>query len=81
MHNSRRKVHIGYRSETKKKELIEYRRKGNQWKNNQSVQLHREDYDKLLDILPSLLGYVEIYKKSCIHIGECTVENKRTEIE
>ena len=32
-------------------------------------------------MLPSLLGYVETYKKSCIIIEEGTVENERPEIE
>ena len=76
LHNGRRKIHIGYRSDTKKIDLVEYRRNG-----NQSLQLQREEYDRLLDMLPSLLGYVEIFKKSCIIIDECTVENERTEIE
>ena len=39
LHNGRRKIHIGYRSDTKKIDLVEYRRNGNQWKNNQSLQL------------------------------------------
>ena len=81
LHNGRSKIHIGYRSDTKKIDLVEYRRNGNQWKNNQSLQLQREEYDKLLDMLSSLLGYVEIFKKSCVIIDECTVENERTEIE
>ena len=42
LHNGRRKIHIGYRSVTKKIDLVEYRRNGNQWKNNQSLQLQRE---------------------------------------
>ena len=49
--------------------------------NNQSVQLQREEHDKLFDIHPSLLGYIETYKKSCIIIDECTLEIERTEIE
>ena len=81
LHNGRRKIHIGYRSDSKKLELKEYRRNGNQWKNNQSLQLQREEYDKLLDILRSLLGHIETYKKSGIIIDECTVQNERTEIE
>ena len=81
LHNGRRKIHIEYRSDTKKIDLVEYRRNGNQWKNNQSLQLQREEYDKLLDMLPSLLGYVETFKKSCIIIDECHVENERTEIK
>ena len=81
LHNGRRKIYIGYRSDTKKIELVQYRRNRNQWKNNQSLKLQREEYDKLLDMLPSLLGYVETFKKSCIIIEECTVENERTEIE
>ena len=81
LHNGRRKIHIGYRSDTKKIELVQYRRNRNQWKNNQSLQLQREEYDKLIDMLPSILGYVETFKKSCIIIDECTVENERTEIE
>ena len=36
LHNGRRKTYMGYRSDIKKIELIEYRRNGNQWKNNQS---------------------------------------------
>ena len=36
---------------------------------------------ELLDMLPSLLGYAETFKKSCTIIDECTVENERTEIE
>ena len=38
------------------KKIIEYRRTGKQWKMNHSLQLQREEYDKLLDVLPSLLG-------------------------
>ena len=52
LHNGRRKLHIGYRSDTKKIDLVEYCRNGNQWKNNQSLQLQREEYDKLLDMIP-----------------------------
>ena len=81
LHNGRRKINIGYRSDTKNVESVEYRRNGNQWKNNQSLQLQREEYDKLLDMLPSLLGYVETFKKSCIIIDECTIENERTDFE
>ena len=81
LHNGRRKTHIRYRSDTKKIDLVEYRRNGNQWKYNQSSQLQREEYDKLLDMLPSLLGYVETFKKSCIITDECTVEKELTEIE
>ena len=32
-------------------------------------------------MLPSLLSYLETFKKSCIIIDESTVENERTEIE
>ena len=32
-------------------------------------------------MLPSLLGYIETFKKSCIIIDECTVVNERIEIE
>ena len=80
MHNSRRKILIGYTSHTKKKEVVENRRNRNQWKNNHSLQLQREESDKLLDMLTSLLGFVETYKKSCIIIDECTVQKKRTKI-
>ena len=84
LHNGRRndsKKMIANRYDSKKIDLVEYRRNGNQWKNNQSLQLQREEYDKILDMLPSLLGYVETFKKSCIIIDECTVENERKEIE
>ena len=42
---------------------------------------YKEKNMKLLDMLPSLLGYVETFKKFCISIDECTVEIERTEIE
>ena len=32
-------------------------------------------------MLPSLLDYVETFKKFCNIFEECTVENERTEIE
>ena len=32
-------------------------------------------------MVPSLLGYVETFKKSCIIIEECTVEIEPTEVE
>ena len=32
-------------------------------------------------MLPSLLRYLETFKKSCIIIDECTVQNERTVIE
>ena len=78
LHNSRRKIHIGYRSVTKKIELVEYRRIGKQWKNNQSLKF-KERNTTNLDMLSSLLDYVKTFKKSCNIIDECTVENKRKE--
>ena len=44
--------------------LIEYRRNGNQWKLNQFLQLQKEQYDKLLDILPTFLSYVQLFKET-----------------
>ena len=32
-------------------------------------------------MLPSYLGYVETFKKSCLIFDECTVENEPREIE
>ena len=70
-----------YRSDIKKIDLIEYRRKRNNWKNNQKFQLEKEEYDKLVDFIPCVLSYVETFKKTCIINDECTVENERSEIE
>ena len=81
LHNGRRKIFLSYRSDIKKIDLIEYRRKGNTWKNNQNFQLERKEYDNLVDFIPSVLSYVETFKKTCIIIDECTVENERSEIE
>ena len=74
LHNGRRKVFLSYRSDIKKIDLIEYRRKGNTWKNNQKFQLKKKEYDKLVDFVPSVLSYVKTFKKTCIIIDECTVE-------
>ena len=81
LHNGRRKIFLSYRSDIKKIDIIEYRRKGNTWKNNQNFQLEKKEYDSLVDFIPSVLSYVETFKKTCIIIDECTVENERSEIE
>ena len=81
LHNERRKVFLNYCSGIKKIDLIEYRRKGNTRKNNQKFQLKKEEYDKLVDFIPSVLSYVKTFKKTCIIIDQCTVENERSEIE
>ena len=81
MHNGRRKVFLSYRSDIKKIDLIEYRRKGNILKNNQKFQFEKKEYDNLVDFIPSVLSYVETFKKNCIIIDECTVENEHSEIE
>ena len=81
LHNGRRKIFLNYCSDIKKLDLIEYRRKGNTWKNNQNFQLEKKEYDNLVDFIPSVLSYVETFKKTCIIIDECTVENERSEIE
>ena len=81
LHNGRRKIFLGYRSNSKKLDLIDYRRNGNKQKKVRSLKLQRKVYDELLDILPSLLGYVETFKNSCIIIDEYTVKNEHTKIE
>ena len=77
LHNGRRKIFLSYRSDVKKIDIIEYRRKGNTWKNNQNFQLEKKEYDNLVDFIPSVLSYEETFKKTCIIIDECTVENER----
>ena len=64
LHKGRRKVFLKYRSDIKQIDLIEYRRKGNTRKNNQKFQLEKEEYDKLVDFISSVLSYVEIFKKT-----------------
>ena len=81
LHNGRRKVFLSYRSDIKKIDLIEYRRKGNILKNNQKFQFEKKEYDNLVDFIPSVLSCVETFKKNCIIIDECTVENEHSEIE
>ena len=81
LHIGRRKVFLNYRSDNKKIDLIEYCRKRNTWKNNQKFQLEKKEYDNLVDFIPSLLSYVETFKKTCIIIDECTVDKERSEIE
>ena len=45
-------------------DLIEYRRKENFWKNNQKFQLEKEEYDKLINFIPSFMTYVETFTKT-----------------
>ena len=81
LHNGRRKIFLSYCSDIKKIDIIEYRRKRNTWKNNQNFQLEKKESDNLVDFIPSVLSYVETFKKTCIIIDKCTVENERSEIE
>ena len=67
LHNGRRKIFLSYRSDFKQIDLREYRRKGNTWENNQKFQLEKEEYDKLVDFIPSTLSYVETFKKNLYH--------------
>ena len=67
LHNGRQKVFLSHRSDIKKVDLIEYieyRRNRNTWKNNQKFQLEKEEYDKLVDFIPSVLSHVETFKKT-----------------
>ena len=70
LHNGGRKFFLSYRSDIKKIDLLEYRRKRNTWKNNQKFQLEKKEYDKLFDFIPAVLSYVETFKKTCIIIDE-----------
>ena len=65
----------------KKIDLIEYCRKGKTWKNNPKLPLEKKGCDKLVDSVPSVLSFVETFKKICIIIDECSVENERSETE
>ena len=42
LHNGRRKIFLSYRSDIKKIDIIEYRRKGNTWRNSQNFQLEKK---------------------------------------
>ena len=52
LHNGWRKTHIEYQSDIRKIELLGYLINGNKWKNIQSLQLQREEYEKLLNQFP-----------------------------
>ena len=67
LHYGRRKIFLSYRSDIKKIDIIEYRRKRNTWKNNQNFQLEKKEYDNLVDFIPSVLSYVETFKKNLYH--------------
>ena len=67
MDSALRSEKISYYSDPIQKiDLNEYHRNGNQWKNNQPLLVQREEYDKLVTIFPSLLGYEGIFGKTCI---------------
>ena len=45
-----------------------YRRKGNTWKNKQKFQLEKEEYDKLVDFIPSVFSDAETFKKQTVSL-------------
>ena len=54
LHNGRRKIHIRKRSDTKKIDLVEYRRNGNQWK---KINLYNYKEKNMINYLICFLHY------------------------
>ena len=55
-----------YRSNNKRRDLMEYCRNGMQLEKIQSLQVKKGGTDKLLDVLPLLPSYVDTLKKNAL---------------
>ena len=71
IHNGLRRTSIIYRSD-KQVTISQHRWSGYQWSFLTNIELKKEEYENLLEHLPTLLSYIEKFKKTCIDMDEGT---------
>ena len=72
IHNGLRRTTLTYRSDKQEISISQHRWNGYQWSFLTKIDLKKEEYKNLVDHLPTLLSYIENYKKTCIILDETT---------
>ena len=72
IHNGLRRTCLIYRSDRQQVTISQHRWNGYQWSFLTNIELKKEEYENLLEHLPTLLSYIEKFKKNCIDMDEGT---------
>ena len=72
IHNGLRRTSLIYRSDRQQVTISQHRWNGYQWIFLTNIALKKEEYQNLLEHLPTLLSYIEKFKKTCIDMDEGT---------
>ena len=72
IHNGLRRTSLIYRSDRQQVTISQHRWNGYQWSFLTNIELKKEEYENLLEHLPTLLSYIEKFKKTCIGMDEGT---------
>ena len=72
IHNGLRRTSLIYRSDKQQVTISQNRWNGYQWSFLTNIELKKEEYEHLLEHLPTLLSYIEKFKKTCIDMDEGT---------
>ena len=67
-----RRTILIYRSDKQQVTISQHRWNGYQWSFLTNTELKIEEYENLLEHLPTLLSYIEKFKKTCIDMDEGT---------
>ena len=71
-YNGLRRTSLIYRSDKQQVTISQHRCNGYQWNFLTNIELKKEEYENLLEHLPTLLSYIEKFKKTCIDMDEGT---------
>ena len=72
IHNGLRRTSLIYRSDKQQVTISQHRWNGYQWSFLTNIELKKVEYENLLEHLPTLLSYIEKFKKTCIDMDEGT---------
>ena len=66
IYNGRRKVCIGFKTDTDKLEIVVYRYRNNTYVKDTELELKLTEYEKLLSKRVYLLSFIDVFFKRCI---------------
>ena len=75
IYNGRRKVFVGFRSETDRVKIVVYRYRNNTYLKGTEMELKLNEHEKLLAKRLYLFSYIDIFFKRCIVLDKTTVHN------
>ena len=70
IHHGLRRAILIYQSDRQEISISQHHWNGVQWRFLTKIELKKEEYKKLLELLPDLLSYVEAFKKTSITLDK-----------